>query len=215
MMILIISIKLYGWSRLERYRFWNWEKSLFSRTFFCEKAENVKNVKNYCIKKGANISIISKIENYESTENLEDIIKASDGIIVARGDLSCEISFGEVPSMQKKMMALFSYYNKPVIIAAQLELSMVDNIQPTRAEVSNAIFEGADAIMTSDEITKDIHPVLVIQTMGKISRESEESLYTLCGIQNCPRCFGILYQGRLQRKGFEISSKSHFLNALL
>ena len=57
--------------------------------------------------------------------------------------------------------------------------------------------------MTSDEITKDIHPVLVIQTMGKISRESEESLYTLCGIQNCPRCFGILYQGRLQRKGFE------------
>ncbi len=54
-------------------------------------------MKNYCIKKGANISIISKIENYESTENLEDIIKASDGIIVARGDLSCEISFGEVP----------------------------------------------------------------------------------------------------------------------
>ncbi len=116
------------------------------------------------------------------------------------------------------MVALCSYYNKQVIIATQLVLSMVDSIQPTRAEVSNvgnAIFEGADAIMTSDEITKDIHPVLVIQTMGKISRESEESLYTLCGIQNCPRCFGILYQGRLQRKGFEISSKSHFLNALL
>ncbi len=116
------------------------------------------------------------------------------------------------------MVALCSYYNKQVIIATQLVLSMVDSIQPTRAEVSNvgnAIFEGADAIMTSDEITKDIHPVLVIQTMGKISRESEESLYTLCGIQNSPRCFGILYQGRLQRKGFEISSKSHFLNALL
>ena len=92
------------------------------------KAEDIKNVKNYCFKKGANISIISKIENYESTENLEDIIKASDGIVVARGDLSYEISFGEVPSMQKKMMALCSYYNKPVIIDAQLVLSMVDNI---------------------------------------------------------------------------------------
>ena len=77
---------------------------------------------------------------------------------------------------------------------------MVDNIQPTRAEVSNAIFEGADAIMISDEITKGIHPLLVIQTISKITRESEESL---CGRQNCPRCFGILYQGRLQRKGFE------------
>ena len=82
--------------------------------------------KNYCVKKGSNIS--SKIENYESTENLEKIIKASDGIVVASGDLSCEISFGEVPSMQKKMMALCSYYNKPFIIAAQLVLSMVDNI---------------------------------------------------------------------------------------
>ncbi len=72
-------------------------------------------------KKGANIS--SKIENYESTENLEDIIKASDGIVVALGDLSCEISFGAVPSMQKTMVALCSYYNKPVIIVIQLVLS--------------------------------------------------------------------------------------------
>ena len=173
---------------------------------FVRKAEDVKNVKDYCVKKGANISIIPKIENYESTENLEDIIKASDGVMVARGDLSCEISFGMVPSMQKKMVALCSYYNKPVIIATQLVLSMVENIQPTRAEVSdvgNAVFEGVDAIMTSDETTKGIHPVLVIQTMAKIARESEESLYTLCGRQDCPSCFGILYQGRLQRKGFE------------
>ena len=173
---------------------------------FVRKASDVKKVKEYCVKKGLNISIIPKIENYESTENLEEIIKESDGIMVARGDLSCEISYGIVPSIQKKMVALCSYYNKPVIIATQLVLSMVTNIQPTRAEVSdvgNAIFEGADAIMTSDETTKGIHPVLVIQTMAKIARESEESLYTLCGRQDCPNCFGILYQGRLQRKGFE------------
>ena len=163
-------------------------------------------VKEHCLKKGLNISIISKIENFESTQNLEDIIKASDGVMVARGDLSCEISFGKVPSIQKKMVALCSYYNKPVIIATHLVLSMVENIQPTRAEVSdvgNAIFEGADAIMTSDETTKGIHPLLVIQTMVKIAKESEDSLYNLCGRPECQSCFGVLYQGKLKRKGYE------------
>ena len=93
----------------------------------------------------------------EADRQVEDIIRKSDGLMVARGDLSCEISFGQVPTIQKKMVALCSYYNKPVIIATQMVLSMVTNIQPTRAEVSdvgNAIFEGADAIMTSDETTK-------------------------------------------------------------
>ena len=77
----------------------------------------------------------------------------------ARGDLSCEISFGEVPTMQKKVVSLCSYYARPIIIATQMVISMVTNIQPTRAEVSdvgNAIFEDADAIMTSDETTKSL-----------------------------------------------------------
>jgi pyruvate kinase len=173
---------------------------------FVRSGKDIIEVKDHCLKKGLNISIISKVENFESTENLEEIIKESDGLMVARGDLSCEISFGKVPSIQKKMVTLCSYYNKPVIIATQLVLSMVDNIQPTRAEVSdigNAIFEGADAIMTSDETTKGIHPVLVIQTMAKIAKESEDSLYNLCGRPECKSCFGILYQGKIRRKGFE------------
>ena len=173
---------------------------------FVRSEKDVMEVKEHCLKKGLNISIISKIENFESTQNLEDIIKASDGVMVARGDLSCEISFGKVPSIQKKMVALCSYYNKPVIIATHLVLSMVENIQPTRAEVSdvgNAIFEGADAIMTSDETTKGIHPLLVIQTMVKIAKESEDSLYNLCGRPECQSCFGVLYQGKLKRKGYE------------
>lgn len=178
---------------------------------FVRTGDDVVRVRDHCRSKGVNIQIISKVENYESTENLEDIIRKSDGLMVARGDLSCEISFGQVPTIQKKMVALCSYYNKPVIIATQMVLSMVNNIQPTRAEVSdvgNAIFEGADAIMTSDETTKSIHPVLVIKTMAKIAKETEDSIYNLCEWSDCDSCFGILHQGRLQRKGFESKIRS-------
>ena len=173
---------------------------------FVRTAEDVAEVREHCRKKGENIQIISKIENFESTQNLEDIIEESDGIMFARGDLSCEISFGEVPTMQKKVVSLCSYYNKPVIIATQMVLSMVTNIQPTRAEVSdigNSIFEGADAIMTSDETTKSLNPVNVIKTMAKVVRETESNVYSICEKPECDDCFGVLHRGRLQRSGFE------------
>ena len=173
---------------------------------FVRTAEDVAEVREHCRKKGENIQIISKIENFESTQNLEDIIVESDGIMFARGDLSCEISFGEVPTMQKKVVSLCSYYNKPVIIATQMVLSMVTNIQPTRAEVSdigNSIFEGADAIMTSDETTKSLNPVNVIKTMAKVVRETESNVYSICEKPECDDCFGVLHRGRLQRSGFE------------
>ena len=173
---------------------------------FVRTAEDVAEVREHCRKKGENIQIISKIENFESTQNLEDIIEESDGIMFARGDLSCEISFGEVPTMQKKVVSLCSYYNKPVIIATQMVLSMVTNIQPTRAEVSdigNSIFEGADAIMTSDETTKSLNPVNVIKTMAKVVRETESNVYSICEKPDCDDCFGVLHRGRLQRSGFE------------
>ena len=173
---------------------------------FVRTAEDVAEVREHCRKKGENIQIISKIENFESTQNLEDIIVESDGIMFARGDLSCEISFGEVPTMQKKVVSLCSYYNKPVIIATQMVLSMVTNIQPTRAEVSdigNSIFEGADAIMTSDETTKSLNPVNVIKTMAKVVRETESNVYSICEKPDCDDCFGVLHRGRLQRSGFE------------
>ena len=173
---------------------------------FVRTGEDVAEVKEHCRKKGQNIQIISKIENFESTQNLEHIIIESDGIMFARGDLSCEISYGEVPTMQKKVVSLCSYYNKPVIIATQMVLSMVTNIQPTRAEVSdigNAIFEGADAIMTSDETTKSLNPVNVIKTMAKVVRETESNVYSICEKPDCDDCFGVLHRGRLQRSGFE------------
>ncbi len=153
---------------------------------FVRNAQSIIDVKNYCASKGRpNIQIISKIENFEATQNLEEIIAESDGIMVARGDLACEIPFSKVPAMQKKIVALCAFYKKPVIIATQMLLSMVDNIQPTRAEVSdvaNAIFEHVDAVMTSDETTKGFDPVNVIKVMAKIAEDTEEEIYSCqCG----------------------------------
>ena len=156
---------------------------------FVRSGKDVRDVKEYCAAKGhPNIQIISKIENFEATQNLDDIIIESDGIMVARGDLACEIPFSKVPAMQKKIVALCSFYKKPVIIATQMLLSMVDNIQPTRAEVSdvaNAVFETADAVMTSDETTKGIDPVNVINTMAKIVKDTEKEIYGCCPCCNC------------------------------
>lgn len=154
---------------------------------FVRTGKDVAKVKEYCRSKGVKISIISKIENFESTQNIEDIVKQSDGIMVARGDLACEISFAKVPALQKKIVGLCSYYKKPVIIATQMLLSMVTNDQPTRAEISdvgNAIFEGVDCVMTSDETTKSANPVHVIQTMAKICKETEKNMYSVCNCEN-------------------------------
>ena len=173
---------------------------------FVRSGDDVKEVKEFCRKNGSNIQICSKVENYESTKNWEDIIIQSDSIMYARGDLSCEISFGEVPTLQKKMTALCSYYNRPIIIATQMVLSMVNNIQPTRAEVNDvatAVFDGCDAIMTSDETTVGKNPVNCIEVMAKICRETESNVYSLCTEPDCDDCFGVLHRGRLQRVGFE------------
>ncbi|MBO4956305.1 MAG: pyruvate kinase [Rickettsiales bacterium] len=149
---------------------------------FVRSAKDVKEVKDYCIAKGhKNVHIISKIENFEATQNLEEIVAESDGIMVARGDLACEIPFSKVPAMQKKIIALCALYKKPVIVATQMLLSMTDNIQPTRAEVSdvaNAVFEHTDAVMTSDETTKGVDPVNVIKVMAKIAEDTEDEIYS-------------------------------------
>ena len=156
---------------------------------FVRTGKDVRDVKEYCAAKGhKNIQVISKIENFEATQNLDEIIEESDGIMVARGDLACEIPFSKVPAMQKKIVAMCSFYKKPVIIATQMLLSMVDNIQPTRAEVSdvaNAIFDSVDAVMTSDETTKGFDPVNVINTMAKIVKDTEKEMYGCCCCNDC------------------------------
>jgi pyruvate kinase len=155
---------------------------------FTRSAKDIIELRKYCESKGANIKIIPKIENFEATQNLEEIIIESDGIMVARGDLACEIPLEKVPQIQKEIISLCSMYNKPVIVATQMLLSMVDNIRPTRAEVSdvaNAVYDGADAVMTSEETTKSSDPINVIKVMSKILQSAENDIYGCCCGENC------------------------------
>lgn len=132
----------------------------------------------------SNIGVIAKIERIEAIvpETLDGIISASDGIMVARGDLGVEIGDAEVPAAQKYMIDRARALNKPVITATQMMETMIHNVVPTRAEVSdvaNAVLDGTDAVMLSAETATGDHPILVIQTMDRICRAAEKHPVTL------------------------------------
>ncbi len=152
----------------------------FIAASFVRKASDVLAIREVLENNNAtDIQIISKIENQEGVDNLDEILQVSDGLMVARGDLGVEIPTEDIPIVQKQMIKKCNALGKPVITATQMLDSMIRNPRPTRAEVTdvaNAIYDGTDAIMLSGETAAGKYPVEAVKVMAAIAKRIEETL---------------------------------------
>lgn len=146
---------------------------------FVRCKEDLMTIQEILDEKGSHIKLISKIENQQGIDNLEEILLNCYGVMIARGDLGVEIPAEKIPLLQKAIVDKCRAYRKPVIIATQMLHSMIENPRPTRAEVTdiaNAIFQRTDAIMLSGETASGKYPVEAVSTMTKIALEVESTL---------------------------------------
>jgi len=146
---------------------------------FVRNAGDVEEVRQVLVEHGSRLPIIAKIENRPGVANLEEIVAAADGTMVARGDLGVELPVEEVPAVQKKIIRATVISGKPVITATQMLDSMERNPRPTRAEasdVANAIFDGTSAVMLSGETAVGLYPVEAVRTMAALALQAEASL---------------------------------------
>ncbi|WP_292365167.1 MULTISPECIES: pyruvate kinase [unclassified Methanoculleus] len=144
---------------------------------FIERAEDIRKAREYAARAGKSIRVIAKIERQEALANLAEILREADGVMIARGDLGVQTPIEEVPAVQKRIIQKANILGRPAITATQMLMSMTDNIRPTRAEVTdvaNAILDGTDAVMLSEETSIGKYPVETVAMMAKIARSTEE-----------------------------------------
>ena len=148
---------------------------------FVSCRQDLLDVKNYLSELGASgIDLIAKIENRSGVDNIEEISGECDGIMVARGDMGVEIPFEELPAIQKKIITKCRMLGKRVITATEMLESMIYNVRPTRAEISdvaNAVYDGTSAIMLSGETAAGKYPIQAVRTMARIAENTEKNIH--------------------------------------
>ncbi|MFA6521640.1 MAG: pyruvate kinase [Candidatus Gracilibacteria bacterium] len=157
---------------------------------FVRDAADIVNLKKMIKQKNSHAKVIAKIERHEAIKNMEEIIKASDAVMVARGDLGVEIPAEQVPLYQKKIINMCNVYGKPVIVATQMLDSMIENPRATRAEISDAataIFDHADAFMLSNETAAGKYPVEATETLARVAGAVEKNLQNHMHLLNLKR----------------------------
>jgi len=162
---------------------------------FVRKAKDVLTLKNKIRDSGKIIKVVAKIEKPEAIKNIDEIIEATNAVMVARGDLGVEIAMEDVPMVQKELVSKCNRANRPVIIATQMMESMIENPRPTRAEtndIANAVLDGADAIMLSGETATGKYPLLAVQSMSK----------TILAVEKDPKIYNKFYELKRQSDSF-------------
>lgn len=153
---------------------------------FVRSAADVKAIQDILDKRGSDIKIISKIENQEGVDNIDEIIDASYGIMIARGDLGIEVPIERIPGIQRAIIQKCVMKKKPVIVATQMLHTMIKNPRPTRAEVTdiaNAIYSNTDALMLSGETASGSYPLEAVQTMAAIAEQAEKDRAALGDVE--------------------------------
>ena len=151
----------------------------FIAASFIRNGDAVRQIREILKEKGSTIQIISKIENQEGIDNMDDIIEASDGIMVARGDMGVEIPYERLPAIQKDLITKCRLLGRRVITATEMLESMINNPRPTRAEasdVANAVYDGTSAIMLSGETAAGHYPIQAVEAMSKIAENTEQNI---------------------------------------
>jgi len=159
---------------------------------FAESADDIIKLREFAGKRGKSVHVVAKIERAEAIDNIDEILNAADAIMIARGDMGVQIPLEDVPAIQKKLIHKANLLGRPVITATQMLVTMTENIRPTRAEVSdvaNAILDGTDAIMLSEETAIGRYPVEAVEMMAKIATSVEREWEVIRALSDLPAYF--------------------------